>query len=212
MARIPNGILGEFIGTAGNVSGYMRMGTNFVRSRRRSSNKPMTVARLAQQQKLRVCNDFTRHFSGSGFFDKTFPRRTNTATGYNKATSALMRKAICGAYPDISLWWPGVAISEGGMPPLTGVAASTDASGYIVFSWTNNAGIGSARDTDQIVMVAYFHTLNEIVYKLSDRKRADESATIEVYGLTGEAHVWIGLVSEDGHDAADSVYAGMLTV
>jgi hypothetical protein len=73
MARIPNGILGEFVGTAGPVSGYMRMGTNFLRSRRRRSNRPMTPKRLAQQQKIKVCNEFTKPFSGSGFFDAAFP-------------------------------------------------------------------------------------------------------------------------------------------
>lgn len=212
MAKIPNGILGEFIGTAGNVSGYVRMGTNFVRSRRRSSSKPMTPARLAQQQKLKVCNEFTRLFSGSGFFESTFPRKVNTATGYNKATSALMRKAIRGTYPDISLAWPEVLISEGGMPALNGVAASTDAAGDILFSWSSNAGIGSARDSDRIAMVAYFHSGKEIVFTLSDRMRADETAILQIHGLSGEVHLWIGLISEDGRDAADSVYAGMLTI
>jgi len=116
MARIPNGILGEFVGTAGPVSGYMRMGTNFVRSRRRRSNRPMTLKRLAQQQKIKVCNEFTKPFSGSGFFDAAFPLTNGTATGYNKATSALLKKAITGVYPDTAIAWPMVLISEGGMP------------------------------------------------------------------------------------------------
>jgi hypothetical protein len=47
MGTIINGILGSFTGTAGPVSGYMRNGKNFVRSRRRKSAAPMTPKRLA---------------------------------------------------------------------------------------------------------------------------------------------------------------------
>lgn len=212
MARIPYGILGEFRGRVGNVSGYTRMGVNFLRISRSSSTKPMTAARLAQQQKMKVCNEFTRHFSGSGFFDKTFPRKVNTATGYNKATSALMRKAICGSYPDISLAWPEVLISEGGMPPLVGAEAAVDAMGDIECTWTSNAGIGSAKESDQVVMAAFFPSLQQVVFELSDRTRGDESARMKVHGLHGEVHTWLGLISEDGRDAADSVYTGMLTI
>jgi len=136
MARIPNGILGEFIGTAGPVSGYMRMGTNFMRSRRCRSKAPMTPRRLAQQQKIKVCNEFTKPFSGRGFFDATFPLPNGTATGYNKATSALLKKAITGAYPDTAIAWPMVLISEGGMPSPANAAASVDSNGNVVFAWS----------------------------------------------------------------------------
>src|SRR5678815_4562873 len=96
MARIPNGILGEFIGTAGNVSGYMRYGTNFLRTRRRKSNMMMTPARMAQQQKIKVCNEFTKPFAGRDFFNKTFPAYGKKNSACNRATSALMSQAVVG--------------------------------------------------------------------------------------------------------------------
>jgi hypothetical protein len=98
MARIPNGILGEFIGTAGNVSGYMRFGDNFLRSRRRKSANVMTPKRLAQQQKIKVCNEFTKPFAGQSFFNKTFPAYGSKGSGYNRATSAILNQAIIGSY------------------------------------------------------------------------------------------------------------------
>ena len=102
MARIPNGILGEFIGTAGNVSGYMRYGDNFLRSRRRKSGNVMTPKRLEQQQKIKVCNEFTKPFAGQVFFNKTFPAYGSKGSGYNRATSAILNQAIIGNYPDYS--------------------------------------------------------------------------------------------------------------
>jgi len=118
MARIPNGINGEFIGTAGNVNGYMRNGVNFIRSKRRKSSAPMTLRRLAQQQKIKVCNDFTRPFCGTGFFNKTFPAYRHSGTGFNRATSAIMNLAIVGTYPETAIDYPEVLISQGPLPPL----------------------------------------------------------------------------------------------
>src|SRR5690242_13595894 len=117
MASIPNGILGNFVGTAGNVCGYMRNGKNFVRSRRRKSTSPMTGARLAQQQKLKVCNEFTKPFCGTGFFNKTFPAYGHSGTGFNRVTSAIMSLAITGTYPDTAIDYTQVLISQGPLPP-----------------------------------------------------------------------------------------------
>ena len=214
MARIPNGILGDFVGTAGPVSGYMRMSTNFVRSKRRRSTLPMTEKRLAQQQKIKVCNEFTRAFSGSGFFDATFRGYSEkTATGYNKATSALLKKAITGTYPDTALAWPLVLVSEGGMPSAMNAAAAADGAGTIVFTWTNIRGTGSAKDTDKAVLVAYFTSVKQAVFIISDSRRADEQATLNI-PLLGDnvAETWLGFISDDGKDAADSVYAGSVAL
>jgi len=189
----------------------MRMGTNFIRSKRRKSTKPVTPARLAQQQKIKVCHEFTRCFTGSGFFDRTFPQKINTATGYNKATSALMRKAITGVYPDISLSWPDVQISGGGMPSVPN-AAATGGGDNILFTWDDNAGTGTARSSDIAVLVAYFPAVKQAVFEINSRRRGDGIAKLKTHGYTGEVHTWIGFISEDGKDAADSVYAGWLTV
>jgi hypothetical protein len=211
MARIPNGILGEFVGTAGPVSGYMRMGTNFVRSRRLRSNRPMTPKRLAQQQKIKVCNEFTKSFSGSGFFDTTFPLPNGTATGYNKATSALLKRAITGTYPDTTIAWPMVLISEGGMPSPANAAASVDSNGNVVFAWSNNAGTGTAKDTDKAVLVAYCNSLKQAVYIVSDSSRADGMGVLNTQFLQGNTiETWMGFICADGKDAADSVYTGIV--
>ena len=212
MARIPNGILGDFVGTAGPVSGYMRMDTNFVRSRRRRSNRPMTEKRLAQQQKIKVCNEFTSAFSRSGFFDATFRGYSEkTATGYNKATSALLKKAITGTYPGTALAWPLVLISEGGMPSATDAAAVAGGTSNIIFTWSNNRGTGSAKDTDKAVLVAYFTSVKRAVFLISDSRRANCQAILNIPVIGDNvAQTWLGFISDDSKDAADSVYTGQV--
>lgn len=213
MARIPNGILGEFVGSAGNISGYMRMGTNFLRSKRTRSTNPMSPKRLAQQQKIKVCNAFTKPFSGSGFFDATFPLPKGTATGYNKATSALLKKAITGTYPDTTIAWPMVLVSEGGMPSAMHVVATVDADGNIIFTWSNNAGIGTAKDNDKAVLVAYCPSTKQAIYEISDSHREDGHAILNTESFKGNTlETWMGFISADGKDAANSVYTDSLFI
>ncbi len=38
-----------------------------------------------QREKIKVCNEFTHAFSGTGFFNKSFPSYGHTGSGYNKS-------------------------------------------------------------------------------------------------------------------------------
>ncbi|KAA9038412.1 hypothetical protein FW778_12640 [Ginsengibacter hankyongi] len=213
MARIPNGITGEFIGTAGNVSGYMRFGTNFLRSRRRKSTNAMTPKRLAQQQKIKVCNDFTRPFAGRGFFTKTFPAYGSKGSGFNRATSALMNQAIVGSYPETAVSYPLVLVSQGPLPSPVNASAALNNEGNIVFSWTDNTGTGTAKANDKAVLVAYFPGLQQVVFSLDAGTRAAGTAVLQVSPMRGAvAETWMGFISNDEKDAADSVYTGSVGV
>lgn len=173
MAQIPNGILGTFTGTVGNVCGYMRNGKNFIRSRRRKSSAPMTPKRLAQQQKIKVCNEFTRPFCGTGFFNKTFPAYGNSGTGFNRATSAIMNLAIIGTYPDTAIDYRQVLVSKGSLPSATNASAVVDNEDSILFTWEDNTGTGTAKHNDKAILVAYFPALNVAIFSIGNATRKD---------------------------------------
>jgi len=150
MARIINGINGGFTGTVGTVTGYVRNGGNFMRSRHRRKDTVKSEKRLLQQQKLKVCNEFTGAFSGSGFFNTSFPANGATSTGYNRATSAIMNRAIV-KEPAVSLSYPLILISMGMLPGAVYASALANDSGNIVFSWQDNTGIGTAKEKASVV-------------------------------------------------------------
>ena len=207
MARIINGINGGFTGTVGTVTGYVRNGGNFMRSRHRRKDNVKSEKRLLQQQKLKVCNEFTGAFSGSGFFNTSFPANGATSTGYNRATSAIMNRAIV-KEPAVSLSYPLILISMGMLPGAMYASALANDSGNIVFSWQDNTGIGTAKENDKVLLVAYFPESKEAVYKISDAIRKDGNAVLSMDVKKGAAETWIGFVSADETLAADSVYTG----
>ena len=210
MARVINGINGAFTGKVGTVTGYTRNGGDFMRSRHRLTDNVKSKARVAQQHKIKVCNEFTKPFSGSGFFNKSFAANGATSTGYNRATSAIMNQAIIQT-PTTALSYPLVLVSRGMLPAAVHASALVDGDGNIAFSWTDNTGTGTAKEDDKVLMVAYFPQSKEAIYKISTATRKDGTAILPMNSKKGIAETWIGFVSADETNAADSVYTGSIT-
>lgn len=72
MGKLNNGITGDVTGRVANASFYIRNGQNIVRSAHSITNTKATPKRVAQREKLKICNDFTRAFSGTGFFNNNW--------------------------------------------------------------------------------------------------------------------------------------------
>lgn len=205
MAKTSEGILGAFIGTIGPVTGYVRGGQNILRSSTSTVKYKRTPSR--------VCNRFTKAFSQTGFFTKTFPAYGSTGNGYNRVTSALMSQALIGSYPDIRLSYPLVLISKGKLPPAEHAAAAAMKNGNIYFSFTDNSETGTASPTDKIILVAYSEEQQQAVFSLHAGLRKDCEAVLQTGMLKGyNVETWIGFLSNDETNAANSVYTGRITL
>ena len=211
MAKTREGILGAFIGTIGPVTGYVRGGQNILRSSTSTVKYKRTPLRAAQLEKIRVCNRFTKAFSQTGFFTKTFPAYGSTGNGYNRVTSALMSQALTGNYPGIRLSYPLVLISKGKLPPAEHAAAAAMDNGNIYFSFTDNSETGTASPTDKIILVAYAEEQQQAVFNLHAGLRKDCEAVLQAGMLKGcNVETWIGFLSSDETNAANSVYTGSI--
>ncbi|MEO6638118.1 MAG: DUF6266 family protein [Ginsengibacter sp.] len=211
MRNIPDGILGKLTGNTVGVSGHVRNGQNILRTSNPTTVDKVTPGRMAQREKIKVCTAFTKPFAGTGFFNKTFPAYGDAGSGYNRATSALMNFAVAGIYPNTHLAYPDVLISRGPLPEAKNASASRDTAGDIFFSWHDNSGDGTARADDKVIQVAYFPELKQVIYSLHAADRADCQATLITNSIQGHsAETWIGFLSADENDAANSVYTGRL--
>jgi hypothetical protein len=213
MARMPDGILGGFVGRIGTVTGYIRNGQNIMRISTREKDHVQSPARTNQREKLKLCNEFVKPFVGTGFFTRSFPPYGNTGTGFNRAMGVVLNLGIYGNYPHLTLSYPDVLISKGVLPSAANAAAVVNAEGNIVFSWQNNSNAGTAKPTDKAILLAYFTGLGQIIYSFDTATRADETAILITSQLRGNtAETWLGFLSSDEKDAADSVYTGGVEV
>lgn len=134
----------------------MRFGQNISRSKGSTrKNKIVTPARKIQREKIRICNEFTHSFSGTGFFNKSFSAYGHTGSGYNRVTSSIMNLSIV-TNPVVAIAWPKVLISKGPIAPVDYAKASVNEEGNIIFTWTNNADDGTAKKDNTAILVAWF--------------------------------------------------------
>jgi hypothetical protein len=211
MAKIPEGILGGFIGKVGPVSGYRRNGVNVMRVAKSGKDRKITPGRLAQREKMKVCNDFTRPFCGKDFFKKTFPSYGNTGTGYSRATSCIMNLAITGTFPNISISYPDVLISRGQLPAVETAVATVNEDRNILFTWADNSRMGTAKATDKVILVAYFPEIREVIFSIGSATRSNAESLLDIKMMHGfTAETWIGFLSTDEKNASDSVYCGRI--
>jgi hypothetical protein len=213
MARKSSGILGDFIGTIGPVTGFMRNGHNFLRSSTSSVKNKGTALQLAQQQKIDVCTRFIKVFTGTGFLNKSFPAYGHTGSGYNRAMGALMSRGLTGVYPDMELNYRQVLISKGRLPEAQSAKVTKKPNNVLQFNFIDNSADGIASAKDTVILVAYAPEIKQAVFGLYNGFRKDKKASLNVAALKGNSvETWIGFLSADGQDASDSVWVGRVAM
>jgi hypothetical protein len=99
------------------------------------------------------------------------------------------------------------------LPPAKNPTTAVSAEGIILFSWEDNSGTGTAKPGDKVVLVAYFPATKNALFRICTAVRKDGQAILEAYSMQGEtAQTWIGFISSDEKDAADSVYCGKVMI
>lgn len=102
--------------------------------------------------------------------------------------------------------------SRGALPNATAPAVSISGSN-VNFTWTSNAGTGSAKATDKAVLVAYCEDMRSAVYTTTGTDRSTGSDSLDVSNFSGKkVQTYIGFISEDGKLLANSIYTGELTI
>lgn len=210
MAIAKNGINGGFSGKVGSVIGYQWRGIDVMRSLPRPSKKKRTVAQLANQQKMKIVQEFLKniiYFVRVGFkkeADERVMSAFNVAMSYNK------KQAITGEYPDQRLDYAKVIVSNGGIAPVRDGSARWVAGG-VEIRWKNNAGEAHADHNDYLLAVVYIPVGPATMFLFNGPRRDQETAFIPIGNADSEfigqpAHVYTTFTAYDGSDVSPSTY------
>lgn len=211
MARMNQGILGSFTGKVGPVIGSSWKGKPYMKSLSGKRKGKSTPKQTEQQMKLAILSAFLNQLQA--LLELTLSANRKKMTAVNYAFQINHRQAIIGQYPDYGIDYPKLVLSEG---PLMGTetypATSTDA-GIIQFSWLDNTDSGNARETDQIILIAFCPAQFEYYFSTCAASRKDESALLRVPLFAGErVHTWMVFVSADGRFYSEGMYMGEVGV
>jgi hypothetical protein len=106
-----------------------------------------------------------------------------------------------------------VLVSRGN---LTGAvnALATSANGVITLNWADNSGSGNATATDKALIVVLNPTRAESVFDTGGNQRVatTEDITVPADWVGESVEVFLGFITEDGKDVANSSYLGSVVV
>jgi hypothetical protein len=98
--------------------------------------------------------------------------------------------------------------------PQASASATPVGSGTISFAWEDNSGVGNAKQTDKALIAVINPTKYEAVYDTAGAERTDTTQDIVVPAdwVGEDVETYMGFMSEDGKEIANSVYLGTITV
>ena len=212
MGKINLGILGSFSGKVGNVVGGKWKGISYMRAKATSVSNPRTDGQMSQRSKFALVLAILKPITG--FIRVGYKKYAIKQTAFNAAMSYILNNAVTGSSSaDYSVDLAKVLVSRGN---LTGAANAkvTSAGGVVTLTWDDNSGSGTATQTDKALIVVLNPTRVESVFDTAGNQRVAGTEDIPVPAdWVGESvEVFLGFITADGKDVANSVYLGTVAV
>lgn len=206
------GILGPFSGKVGTVVGASWRGKDILRSLPKKTNRKPTDTQQLQRDKFTAVSEFLTPISN--VVSLYFGSRSGEQTRRNQAMSYHMKEAVEYVDPNFEILYNKVLISKGDLLGIQNPVVIALADGVVKFSWDDNSGQGSAKDTDKLIVVIYAPAEGLYYSLLNASTRIDAVAdiTLPAYFQGLEVQSWITFASATGKSYATSVYTGALTI
>lgn len=211
MGTIKKGILGGFSGKVGTVIGGSWKGISYMRSIPQSVKNPRTVGQVSQRTKFALAVSMLKPMTG--FIRTSWKLYAHQQSAFNAAMSYTLAHAITGTYPDYEIDPSKGLASRGSLTPATNAAAVVE-NGNLVFTWDDNSGVNSAKQTDKALIAILNHVKGEAVTDSAGAERTLGTQTIALPDnwKGDDVLVYLGFISEDGKEIANSVYLGAIEI
>lgn len=211
MAKLKNGILGAISGTLGPVVGATWKGVHYVRMRpkKKKTKRPRTPAQLANEQRFKFIQQWLVPFYP--FIMVGFKNKAVDRTEINAAYAANHKTVFSGLWPDLSIDYSKVLLSDGTLPGLHSPVLSRIDTDTVKLDWKNLPSYQAAYD-DQLMLVLYCPELQMADGFIGGIKRNALTCTFQfVKELEGKMlEVYVGVTSSDRKRIATSIYLGKI--
>lgn len=213
MGTIKQGILGGFSGKVGTVIGSSWKGISYMRGQAQHVKNPRSAGQLNQRSKFSLALSFLQPVVP--YIRIGYKSQAAKQTEFNAAMSYTIKNAITGSYPNYALDYTKIVVSKGGLTQVTGATATWDNNrNEVKIDWTDNSGVGNALATDKAMPFIYNKAKGETIYDTAGATRAThtQSLTVPNDWEGDKVEVYLGMVSDDGKEVADSIYLGEVTL
>lgn len=223
MARIFNGITGQFQGTVGTVVGATWKGIPYMRSRPKKRTGVVSKKESANRNKFAMAHTWLQPLTY--FLREGFKGYTPTVEGFLAAKSYLLKNAFEGEGENLVINPAKVKVSYGDLPLPDNITVKVIGPNQVQFSWDTGT-LHSNNRYDQAMVLAYdidaestrfqqrialfeltgqFRSTGAHILNISPRDPEKEDSV-------GTYHCYIAFVSADRTRRSDSVYLGTVSL
>lgn len=213
MGTYKKGILGSFSGKVGTVVGSSWKGIEYMRSLPKPSTKAPTDLQLEQRIKFAIATGFLRPISS--LVNLGYKSLAVNKTGYNLATAQVIAEAIIGVYPEFQIDYAKVLFSKGNLTGPWNAVSTSDSPAVVNISWTDNSGLGTAKETDKAVILVYNPDKAQFVFNTNSgaaRSVLTDSMVVPPDFSGDTVQVWIAFLSEDKKTISTSIHTGTVVI
>lgn len=211
MATHKQGVLGGFSGKVGPVIGSSWKGKAVIKARALSYNDANTETQQQIRTKFKMLIQFAS--ANYGFIDIGFKKQATDITQANAFIRQNFDDGITGTWPSFELNYPKIVLSKGNVDNPYNPAAQVQGSD-INITWTDNSGIGNARDSDKVMFLVYNTAKKQTIV---DSEAADRSTRQASYSLpsswTGDTiEVYFAMQRVASGETSNSIFLGTFTL
>lgn len=211
MGKCNQGVFGNWTNKTGNVVGRVVNGRNIYSIYQPNVSNPQTEEQQQLRTKFRMLSKFGS--VNAGFLKSGLLESKGEGTWLSRFISVNFENGITGTWPAFELNYPKLIMSQGNVDLPYNPAAQLQGSD-INITWTDNSGIGNARDSDKVMFIVFNKDKNQ---GIADTEAADRSTRQASYSLPASwngdtVYVYFAMYRVEAKVASASVFLGQFTI
>jgi hypothetical protein len=211
MARV---VSGPYVGFSGSIDGityYQVNGVTYAKKKNKKSTLPRTAGQRSTESKMGIAVKFMPPFEEIANVGYQYVAKSKGWSTHNAMLSFILKKAITGKPGKWQVNFKKLLITQGGLASAKTNAVEMTTDG-ILFNWSDDTGRGMSHHSDQVIMLAYFPQLKEVVVKIGGAARSASQDLLSLAGVEKgySAEIFISFIADDHSDMANSIYLGQL--
>ena len=192
--------------------GYSRLGRDYWRSLANHVYNPRTESQMEHRAKFATVSKFMTGLSAVWRYGYNWQK----GEGRSSATCMFMQiyeDAVLGNLHDgFTIDPTKVEMSKGNLTTLHSIAASVaTATQTVTVSWSDNSGVGSAAEDDQLSIMVYNPTKTTSQLEPHKATRAAETATLTYPSNWAGDTIYVYAFLDNGVEASNSILLGFYT-
>ncbi|WP_316788874.1 DUF6266 family protein [Pedobacter frigoris] len=212
MARVNNGIFGNYSGKVGSLVFYQVNDKTYVRSKGEITTDPSDDQQYCRRE-MALATFFVKSvlkFLRVGWLPEA---KLKKSSAYHLAMSYHKKHAIKIVGSIVELDYSKALLSKGSLLPAQLPTVILDPEG-LLFSWFTDQLQPQQSDWDQVMLMAYYPATGNAVYILGGVNRAAGSMVLEIPAemRVGSVETYIAFVNTDRTATSDSVYTGLVNI